>query len=69
MALNLTYEKAYSELAQISREIETESVSVDILAEKVKRAAELITFCQTKLRSTESEVNRIIAQMENSNKK
>jgi len=33
------------------------------LAEKVKRASELITFCQTKLRSTESEVNNIIAQM------
>jgi hypothetical protein len=30
--------------------------------------AELITFCQTKLKSTESEVNKIIAQMENANK-
>lgn len=68
MAPNLTYEKAYNELAMISREIETENVSVDVLAEKVKRAAELITFCQTKLRSTESEVNKIISQMENSNK-
>ncbi len=60
----LTYEAAYAELKQIAAEIENESVSVDVLAEKVKRASELITFCQTKLRSTEQEVNNIIKQME-----
>lgn len=65
MEKNLNYEEAYSELSQIAREIETESVSVDVLAEKVKRASELIAFCQTKLRSTETEVNKIIKQMEN----
>lgn len=60
----LTYEAAYAELKQIAAEIENESVSVDVLAEKVKRASELIAFCQTKLRSTEQEVNNIIKQME-----
>lgn len=65
MEKNLTYESAYKELAEISREIENESVSVDILAEKVKRASELIAFCQKKLRATETEVNKIIKQMEN----
>lgn len=64
MAENLTYEAAYSELKKIALEIETESVSVDVLAEKVKRASQLITYCQTKLRSTEQEVNNIIKQME-----
>ena len=64
MEKTLTYEAAYQELAAIAREIESESVSVDILAEIVKRAAELITYCQTKLRSTEAEVNKIIAQMD-----
>ena len=68
METNLTYETAYKELAQIAKEIENETVSVDVLAQKVKRASELITFCQTKLKSTETEVNKIIAQMENSNK-
>jgi len=62
----LTYETAYKELVQIAREIENETVSVDILAQRVKRASELITFCQTKLKSTEAEVNKIISQMENS---
>jgi exodeoxyribonuclease VII small subunit len=68
MEQNLTYELAYAELVSIAKEIESESVSVDVLAEKVKRASELITFCQAKLKSTESEVNKIIAQMENANK-
>ena len=58
------YEAAYAELKQIAAEIENESVSVDVLAEKVKRASELIAFCQNKLRSTEQEVNNIIKQME-----
>lgn len=60
----LTYEEAYRELAEIAEEIQNESVSVDVLAQRVKRASELITFCQSKLRSTETEVNKIIAQME-----
>lgn len=64
MEQHLTYEAAYAELKKIASEIETESVSVDVLAEKVKRASELITYCQTKLRSTEQEVNNIIKQME-----
>jgi exodeoxyribonuclease VII small subunit len=68
MEQNLTYELAYKELAAIAKEIETESISVDVLAQKVKRASELITFCQTKLRSTETEVSNIISQMDNSNK-
>lgn len=55
-------------MASIAKDIENESVSVDVLAQKVKRASDLITFCQTKLKSTEAEVNKIITQMENSNK-
>ena len=64
MEANQTYESAYAELKKIATEIENESVSVDVLADKVKRASELITFCQNKLRSTENEVNNIIKQME-----
>jgi exodeoxyribonuclease VII small subunit len=64
MEKTLTYEAAYQELAAIAREIESESVSVDVLAEKVKRTAELIAYCQTKLRSAEAEVTKIISQMD-----
>jgi exodeoxyribonuclease VII small subunit len=68
METTLTYESAYKELAQIAREIENETVSVDVLAEKVKRASELISFCQARLKSTETEVNKIIQQMEGDGK-
>lgn len=61
----LTYESALSELTAISKEIENETISVDALASKVKRASELIEFCQTKLKSTEAEVTKIISRMEN----
>ncbi|PSL44822.1 exodeoxyribonuclease VII small subunit [Chitinophaga niastensis] len=64
MSQELTYEAAYSELQLIAEEIENEAVSVDLLAEKVKRASMLIEFCQQKLRATEAEVNNIIKQME-----
>ena len=64
MEQDLTYESAYNELMQIAKEIEDESVSVDVLAEKVKRASELIAFCQKKLKSAEEDVNKIIGQME-----
>jgi len=64
MEMNLTYEAAYAELKKIAQEIESETVSVDVLAEKVKRASFLIQFCQAKLKSTEEEVNNIISQME-----
>jgi exodeoxyribonuclease VII small subunit len=60
----LSYEDAYAELKKIASEIEQESVSVDVLAEKVKRASELITLCQSKLKATEKDVMTIIQQME-----
>ena len=64
MEENLTYEAAFEELVAISREIESERVSIDLLAQKVKRASELIAFCQERLRSAETEVGKIIAQMD-----
>ena len=60
----LTYEAALSELTAISKEIENETISVDTLASKVKRASELIEFCQAKLKNTEAEVTKIISRME-----
>jgi exodeoxyribonuclease VII small subunit len=60
----VSYEEAYAELKKIASEIEQESVSVDVLAEKVKRASELITLCQSKLKATEKDVMTIIQQME-----
>jgi exodeoxyribonuclease VII small subunit len=65
MEEKLNYEAALAELTAISKEIESETISVNELASKVKRASELIEFCQTKLKNTEEEVNKIISRMEN----
>jgi len=64
MEQDLTYSAAYEELENIALEMENESVSIDELAVRVKRAAELIDFCQKKLRNTEKEVAAVMASME-----
>lgn len=68
MEQDLTYDKAYAELKSIAQQIDSESITVDVLAEKVKRAADLIKFCQEKLKATETEVDKIIKQMEGGQK-
>lgn len=55
-----TYEAAYDELQEIIADIESGEISVDLLSEKVKRAAELIAFCKEKLTSTETDVQKIL---------
>lgn len=65
MEEKMTYESAYAELADIAADIENETISVDELAAKVKRAAVLISFCQEKLRNTETEVSKIISELTN----
>ena len=64
MENNLTYEGAMEELKEIALQIDNESVTVDVLAEKVKLASELIEFCQLKLKTTETEINQIIKKMD-----
>ncbi len=64
MAKKQTYESALSELQSIISEIENEEIGIDQLSVKVKRAAELLKFCQQKLRTTEEDVNNILNQFE-----
>lgn len=52
----LNYDKALSELQEIVAELQEEMVSVEDLSNKSKRAAELVKFCQEKLRKTEEEL-------------
>ena len=59
----MTYERAYEELEAIKQDLQEDKISVDALTAKVKRAAELITFCNEMLRSTEAEVNKIVKKL------
>ena len=60
----LSYDHALNELQNIVAEIEGEEISVDELSKKVKRAAELLKFCQNKLHQTEEDVNEILSQFD-----
>lgn len=59
-----TYEDAYEELQLIVKEIESGTISVDVLGEKVKRAGDLIRFCKEKLFKTEQEVNEVLKDID-----
>jgi exodeoxyribonuclease VII small subunit len=63
MSKNINYTEAIVELESIVSDIENASIGVDELSEKVKRAAELIKFCRSKLTSTEKEVNSILSNL------
>ncbi|RYY27010.1 MAG: exodeoxyribonuclease VII small subunit [Chitinophagaceae bacterium] len=60
------YTSAFEELQAIVSEIEEGEISIDLLSEKVKRAALLINICKQKLADTEGDVNQILKELETS---
>ncbi len=60
----VNYSEAIEELETIVDEIESDNISVDDLAEKVKRASELIRICKDVLYKTESEINKVLNDMQ-----
>lgn len=60
----LTYSKAITELEKIVGDIESGEVDVDVLAEKVKRSAELIKFCSERLKGTQDAISNILVDID-----
>lgn len=58
------YKGAVEEIEEIVGEIEKESVDVDVLTEKVRRATFLIKFCKERLRKTDGEIRKILEEFE-----
>ena len=58
------YKDAIEEIESIVDEIENETVDVDVLTEKVKRAAFLIKYCKEKLKKTDDEVKKVLKDFE-----
>lgn len=54
------YQSALEELQQILSQLEREEITVDELTAKVERASQLIEWCESKLKSTEERVRKII---------
>jgi exodeoxyribonuclease VII small subunit len=60
----INYKKALEEIERIVQKIENEEIDVDELSTMVKRAAELIKLCKTKLKSTGEELENIIDNLD-----
>ncbi len=58
------YAAAMEELEQILQEIEADDVDVDVLTDRVARAAELIRICRERIAATRTEVERVVAQLD-----
>lgn len=63
MKEEMTYTTAFEELKEIVDQLENDSISVDELTEKMKRATVLMKICRDKLTKTEEEVNKTIAEL------
>jgi exodeoxyribonuclease VII small subunit len=58
------YAEALAELEAILADLEDDHVDVDVLAAKVKRAAELIELCRARIHAARVEVTRVVAAVE-----
>ncbi len=61
---SIGYAEALSELETILDELETDDVDVDLLASRVARAADLVELCRTRIGSARTEVERIVARLD-----
>lgn len=62
--LKLTYTEAVTELENILAELENSSeVNMDVIAEKVKRAAFLMQFCKKQLHELDVELEKMMAEL------
>lgn len=53
-----SYSEAYKELNQILSKLESEEVDIDNLTVDIKRAADLVKYCQDRLREIDKELNK-----------
>lgn len=60
----ISYADAVAELEAIAAELEQPDVDVDRLADRVARAAQLITLCRERIASTRLDVERVVAGLE-----
>lgn len=63
-AAEIGYGDALAELERILEEIEDDAVDIDVLATKVRRAAELLRVCRDRIAAARIEVTQIVADLE-----
>ncbi|MGH8986050.1 MAG: exodeoxyribonuclease VII small subunit [Acidimicrobiia bacterium] len=58
------YAEAMAELEDILGELEGDHLDVDVLAERVRRASELIKTCRSRIARAQSDVDSIVSDLE-----
>jgi exodeoxyribonuclease VII small subunit len=58
------YAAAMGELEQILEDLEHDSIDVDELSARVKRASELIKLCRERLTRSKAEIEQVVADLE-----
>jgi exodeoxyribonuclease VII small subunit len=63
-AEDIGYAAALAELDGILRELDGDEVDVDVLGARVRRAAELLRICRSRIASARFEVEQVVAELE-----
>lgn len=60
----MKYEEALRELQEIVDALQDQRISMDVLEERIERAATLIRFCRKKLRTTSEKMDALFQEEE-----
>lgn len=60
----MTYAAAQAELDAILRELDGDEVDVDVLGARVRRAAELLRLCRSRIAAARFEVEQVVGEIE-----
>jgi len=60
----LGYAEAMAELEEILDELEGDHLDVDVLADRVRRASELLTLCRDRISRAQADVDKIVADLD-----
>lgn len=62
MAKKETYSQAMARLEKIVRQIDSNELEIDALADKIKEANEIIAFCSDKLMKADKEIEKLLEE-------
>lgn len=58
-----SYSQAVEELDRILEDLEKDDIDVDLLADRVRRAAELLSWCRSRITAATDEVEQAVASL------
>lgn len=64
VAADIGYADAMAELDQILSELDDDTIDIDVLSDRVERAAELIAICRGRIGSAQQQVAAIVETLD-----